>query len=144
MKNEYEKDFYAWTVRNAKLIRYGKFSEVDVEHVAEEIECMGRSEKRELINRLAVLMAHLLKWQFQTERRSRSWEDTIEEQRISISDLLEDNPSLKHEINNKIDHAYRLAVFTAARETGLNKVTFPLACVFTLEQCLDSRFFPEK
>lgn len=143
LKDEYEKDFYAWTVHNAALIREGKFSEVDMEHVAEEIESMGRSEKRELINRLAVLMAHLLKWQFQSERRSRSWEDTIEEQRMSINDLLEDNPSLKHEIDNKVDYAYKHAIFIAARETGFNKTTFPQTCPFTLMQCLDFKFFPK-
>ena len=87
IKREYEEDFYAWTTHNVKLLREGKLSEIDVEHIAEEIESMGKSEKRELLSRLAVLMAHLLKWKFQPARRSKSWALTIKNQRIELDDL---------------------------------------------------------
>jgi hypothetical protein len=97
----YEQDFYAWSVQTATLIRQGSWSEIDALNLAEEIESMGRSEKRELINRLAILMMHLLKWQFQSERRSRSWEGTIDEQRQQVHDLLEDSPSLTYELETK-------------------------------------------
>lgn len=143
LKSEYEKDFYAWTVHNAELIRHRKFSQMDIEHVAEEIESMGRSDKRELVNRLAVLMAHLLKWKFQPKKRGVSWEITIRNQRIEIMDLLEESPSLKHELSQKINRAYEKAILIAMEETKLSEKTFPKKCLFTLTQCLDAKFFPE-
>src|SRR5262245_7533678 len=128
---EYEQDFYAWTIHNAKLLREGKLSEVDIEHIAEEIESMGKSERRELINRLAVLIAHLLKWQFQEERRSNSWKYTIEEQRDEVLELLEESPSLKYEIKGKLDRAYGKAILWAATEMGVNKSVFKDECPFS-------------
>ena len=77
----YEQDFYAWTLKNAALLREGPLETLDREHLAEELESMGRGEKRELMNRLVLLLAHLLKWQAQTNRRSRSWQLTLKEQR---------------------------------------------------------------
>lgn len=141
---EYEKDFYAWTIHNAKLLREGKLSEVDIEHIAEEIESMGKSERRELINRLAVLIAHLLKWQFQQERRSNSWKYTIEEQRDEVLELIEESPSLKYEIQEKIDRAYRKAILWAATEMGVNKSIFKDECPFSFETVLNKDFYPEK
>lgn len=143
LKDEYEKDFYAWTVHNAELIRHGKLSEVDLENVAEEIESMGRSDKRELINRLAVLIMHLLKWQFQPKGHSSSWMTTIKNQRMDITDLLDESPSLKHELDLKLSKAYEKAVINASDETKLSEKTFPKTCPFTLGQCLDSNFFPK-
>jgi hypothetical protein len=140
---EYEKDFYAWTAHNAKLLREGKLSEIDVEHIAEEIESMGKSEKRELMSRLAILLAHLLKWQFQPERQSNSWKYTIEEQREEVLELLEESPSLKYEINDKIDRAYRKAILWAATEMGVNKSIFQDKCPFSLEETLNKSFYPE-
>ena len=140
---EYDKDFYGWVFHNAALIRAGRFHEVDAEHVAEELESMGKSDKRELINRLALLMAHLLKWQYQSVRRSKSWRLTIKEQRIQIRQLLEESPSLKHEIATKLDAAYEQAVVAVEIETALDESTFPARCPFTLDECLDSSFFPD-
>ncbi|HLB41270.1 MAG TPA: DUF29 domain-containing protein [Gammaproteobacteria bacterium] len=140
--NEYEKDFYAWAVHNAKLLRTGKLSEVDIEHVAEEIESMGKSEKRELINRLAVLMAHLLKWQHQAAQRSRSWELTIKEQRFELTDLLDESPSLKHELEKQMAHAYRKALLIAEKDTGVEAKNFQKQCPFTFKQILNQHFFP--
>jgi hypothetical protein len=139
----YEKDFYAWLRHNAELIRKGKFSEVDTENVAEELESMSRSEKRELINRFTVLLTHLLKWQFQPPKRTRSWQNTMMMQRIDIRELLEDSPSLRYEIEPKIEIAYEKAKLSAEDETGIDQKHFPGSCPFLLEQILDDNFFPE-
>lgn len=141
-KTEYDRDFYAWTLHSAELLRHRKFSELDIENMAEEIESMGRRDKRELINRLAVLMAHLLKWTFQPGMRCNSWRCTIKEQRIKVRKLLEESPSLKHELSLKVEEAYEEAVVIAASETGLDESTFPTEFPFTFEQCLDSQFLP--
>ncbi len=140
----YDKDFHAWLIDTAGLIREKRFGEIDAEHVAEELEAMSKSEKRELLNRLTVLLAHLLKWQFQPARRSRSWRNTLSTQRIDISELLEDSPSLKTEIMGKIGPAYEKAAMAAEDETGIDKQSFPHRCPFTLEQILDKEFFPEE
>ena len=95
----YNTDFYAWTLHTAKLLRQGKFKEIDVEHIAEEIHSIGGRERRELSNRLALLIMHLLKWQFQSVNGDNSWKYTIKEQRIQIKELLEDSPSLKSELS---------------------------------------------
>jgi hypothetical protein len=143
LKDEYEKDFYAWTLHNAELMRAGKLSEIDVENVAEEIESMGRSDKRELINRLAVLIAHLLKWRYQPNRQSSSWKITIKRQRIDVTSLLTESPSLKHELDLKLTQAYTKAKLLALEDTGLDEKILPTKCPFTLDQCLNSDFFPE-
>lgn len=137
MNATYEKDFYAWLLNSAQLLRQGKFSELDVEQVAEELEGMARSDKRQLLNRFAVLLAHLLKWQYQPEKRSKSWERTIREQRKRISLLLEESPSLKSEIDQKLSDAYEIAVLSAANETGLDDDRFPESCEYSLEEVLD-------
>ena len=137
MNATYEKDFYAWLLKSAELLRRGKFSELDVEQIAEELEGMARSDKRQLINRLAVLLAHLLKWQYQSGKRSKSWERTIREQRKRISLLLEESPSLKSEIDQRLSDAYEIAVLSAANETGLDDDRFPESCEYSLEEVLD-------
>ena len=143
IQREYEKDFYAWTTHNAKLLREGKLSEIDVENIAEEIESMGKGERRELVNRLSILIAHLLKWKYQAIRRSRSWKLTIKEQRIQLTHLFDESPSLKHEIDSKLKDAYEQAVIIAERETALEEKTFPKNCPFSLKQTLNQNFFPE-
>ena len=139
----YDRDFYAWTLKNAELIRQGRLSEIDAEHVAEELETMGRSERRELINRLAVLLAHLLKWQSQPNRRGRSWQLTVKEQRRQTARVLADNPSLKSMANELLAEAYGDAVIKAAKETGLDESAFPQNCPFAWDDALDSEFWPE-
>jgi len=139
----YEKDFYAWAMHNAQLLRQGKLKEIDVDNIAEEMESMSGREKRELINRLVVLIAHLLKWQFQPIRRSKSWKFTINEQRTQVNDIIEQSPSLKNEIKNKFDIAYERAIRSAEAKTAIPEKNFPKKCPYTLEQCLDYEFFPE-
>lgn len=139
----YDRDFYAWANQQAALLRAGKLESADIENIAEEIESMGRSEKRELVNRLAVLLLHLLKWKFQPAFQSRSWRLSIEEQRIRLADHLKDNPSLKAQINAAMADAYRLSKVDAERQTGLARATFPQACPFTFEQAMSEEFLPD-
>lgn len=143
MASLYERDFYAWTHEQASLLRAGNLAEADITHIIEEMESMGRSERRELVNRLTVLLLHLLKWRFQPALRGNSWRLSIKEQRIRLAAHLEDNPSLKAEIDQAILQAYRLAAIEAERETGLSESTFPTACPFSFEQMMDERFWPE-
>lgn len=142
-QQEYDKDFYAWALHNAELLREKKFSRVDIEHVAEELESMGKNNKRELVNRLAVLIAHLLKWNLQPIRRSKSWILTIKNQRFEIDDLLEESPSLKNEIQAKFSHAYAKAVIIASEQTGIDETEFPEHCPFTIDECLNFEFLPK-
>ena len=114
----YEQDFHAWANEQAELLRSGRLSEVDIEHVAEEIESMGRGEKRELISHLTVLLLHLLKWRFQPVRRGASWRVTIANTRDDIADHLADNPSLRARLDDAIALAYRRARRQASLETG--------------------------
>ncbi|HLC16431.1 MAG TPA: DUF29 domain-containing protein [Thermodesulfovibrionia bacterium] len=144
MNTLYDTDFYQWTFHNAELLRQGKLTEVDVQNIAEELESMGKSEKRELINRLAVLIMHLLKWQYQPEKRSHSWIETINEQRRQIILLLEDSPSLKYEIEEKIIRAYNLAITDTEKETGIRKKLLPQTCPYTFDQLKNNNFWPEK
>ncbi len=139
----YNKDFYAWLMNNASLLRQHKFNEVDIEHIAEELESMGKSEKRELTSRLTVLLAHLLKWKFQSALRSRSWKNTISTQRIDILELLDDSPSLKYELEERVVIAYEKAKLSAEDETGIDKNNFPETCPFTVEQLLKKDYLPE-
>jgi hypothetical protein len=143
LQPEYKRDFYAWTFHNADLLRNKKFEEIDIENLVEEIESMGRSNRRELISRFAVLISHLLKWQFQPIRRSKSWILTIKNQRLDIADLLQESPSLKHEIEQQFNHAYEKSILLASEQTGIDESLFPHECPYILEQCLDNKFFPE-
>jgi hypothetical protein len=143
MASLYERDFYAWTTEQAGLLRAGKLAEADIAHIVEEIESMGRSERRELVNRLVVLLLHLLKWRFQPALRGNSWRLSIKEQRIRLASHLADNPSLKAELDWAISQAYRLAAIEAERETGLSESTFPTTCPFSVVQIMDERFWPD-
>ncbi|MGK7925372.1 MAG: DUF29 domain-containing protein [Spirulina sp.] len=137
----YEIDFYAWTQKQAELLRNKDINSLDWENIAEEIESMGRSEKRQLKNRLKVLIMHLLKWQFQPNLRSRSWQLTMKEQRLRLEKLLEENPSLKSSLEDVKESIYPLAIVSAEKETGLS--SFPEICPYDLTQILSIEFFPE-
>jgi hypothetical protein len=138
----YEQDFYAWANQQAALLRAGQLPAADIEHIAEEIESMGKTEKRELISRLTVLLLHLLKWQFQPGLRSSSWRATIRIQRDDLADHLQDNPSLKAKLDEAIASAYRKALIAAGAETGLPDSTFPNACPWRFESIMDAEFWP--
>ena len=138
----YDKDFYAWSQEQAALLRAGKAGEADLENIAEEIESMGKTEKRELISRLTILLLHLIKWRFQPTMRGRSWRLSIEGQRLDIKDLLEDNPSLTPIVAASVAHAWRRALIEAERQTGLSASTFPAQCPWDAQELL-SDFWPD-
>ena len=138
----YDQDFHAWTQRTAALLRAGRFEEADIEHVAEEIEDIGRRDERELNSRLWVLAAHLLKWQFQPGQRSPAWLGTISAQRQEIDSLLEQSPSLRPKLESGLQDDYVRAVKRAAAETGLAADRFPPACPYRVDQILDEDFLP--
>lgn len=140
----YDQDFYAWLMRNASLLKTGKLSEIDAENIAEELESMGKRDKRQLISRLIVLLVHLLKWEFQPDHRSGSWKGSVSEQRRRIFLLLEDSPSLSHVLKDKKDYAYQAAIRQASNETGMAPDCFPEQCPYSAEQILDDAFYPGK
>lgn len=139
----YDADLYAWCNEQAALLRERNFSALDIENIAEEIESLGRSEKRELENRLIILLLHLLKWQYQFGYQSRSWELSIKDQRQKLARHLQENPSLKSKLPEILAHAYDHAVNEAHRETSIAKYTFPRTCPYTYDQMTDDGFWPE-
>jgi hypothetical protein len=138
----YETDVVAWANEQAWLVRNKKFDLLDIEHIAEEIEDVGKSEQRELANRMAVLIAHLLKWQFQSERQGKSWELTIRNQRKAIRLHLKQVPSLKTKLNDTEwwEVIWDDAVYQATKETGLD--TFPENRLWSVENILSDSWLP--
>lgn len=139
----YETDFSAWALHSAKLLRDGNLSQLDVEHLAEELEGMSASERRELLNRMQVLLLHLLKYQYQPERRGKSWLLTISHQRTAIERLLEQSPSLGQLLDAvTLDKVYAKAVRDTAIETDLERHLFPVSCPYQLAEILDEDWLP--
>jgi hypothetical protein len=143
MNTTYDTDFYTWTQQQANLLKTGRFSDADLENIIEEIESMGRSEKRELESRLSVLLLHLLKWQYQPARQCRSWRLSIDEQRIQFIRVLNENPGLKPHFQQILIDAYELAVVKAAKETRLSQKKFPAECPFEWEDLVKTGFYPD-
>lgn len=139
----YEQDFYSWTHEQAEFLRTGQFNSLDIPNLIEEIETMGRSEKRELESRLTVLLLHFLKWRYQEVRRGRSWQLSIDEQRIQFEETLNENPGLKPKLDEILKKAYRLAVIQASRETKISKNVFPESCPWELAQLIEEGFYPD-
>ena len=138
----YERDFYAWLQDQAEKLRARSHNDIDWDNLAEEVESVGKSQKREIRSRLERLIQHLLKWQFQPGRRSESWRITISEQRTFIPGLIDDSPSLGTYPAEIYSQAYAAGVRKAVDETGLIARVFPEEPPFTVEQALDSRFLP--
>jgi len=143
--HSYDGDIVAWANEQARLLREGRFSQLDIEHIADEIEDVGKSEKRELESRMTVLLAHLLKWQHQSERRGNSWRNTIKEQRNRVANRIKKTPSLKADLQEAEWWAgvWADALDIATRETGLLYDAFPERCPWTFEQIMDADFWPE-
>ncbi|MEN9221235.1 MAG: DUF29 domain-containing protein [Thermostichus sp. BF3_bins_97] len=139
----YEQDFLAWTEEQARLLESQQWGSLDIQNLIEEILSLGKQQRQEFRNRLAVLLCHLLKWQYQPKRRGRSWTATINEQRIQLGILLRDNPSLKGSLDELLADGYRLGIQQAVKETDLDPSTFPDACPFEFEQIMDPDFLPE-
>ena len=140
---KHDEDFYGWALNTAALLKQKKYHEVDMNSIIEELEEMSRSEKRELINRLAQLIFHLLKWQFQPDFRGRSWRASIKEQRQQVEIILEQNPGLKSKLMDCIITAYKLSIPMIETETPIDMKDFPTECPYTFEQLLDQQFYPE-
>jgi hypothetical protein len=143
MSELYERDFYGWANEQARLLRERRLTEADLDHIAEEIESMGRSEKRELVSRLTVLLLHLLKWQTQPGYRGASWELSANISRDELAGHLQDNASLKAQLPDALQTAYRRATLYAARETGLAAGVFPGQCPWSFEQAMEPSFWPQ-
>lgn len=139
----YEIDFYAWSQRQADLLRQEEFTEVDWHNLIEEIESLGRNLQNELRSRLEVLIMHLLKWQWQPAHQSRSWRTTINVQRRDLDRLLDENPSLRSRLPDLLPKAYRRACKDAFDEMGLLRWTFTPECPYTMPQIFDEEFWPE-
>jgi hypothetical protein len=140
---DYEEDFVAWTQEQAQMLRARATLGLDWDNLAEEIESMGRRDRRDLESRLRRIIHHLLKWQVQPERRGRSWRDTLIEQRRQAEKLVKESPSLRPQLRALRDEAYPDAVRDAVRDTGLRAQTFPADCPFTTEQILDQQYVPD-
>jgi hypothetical protein len=133
----YDQDFLAWTEQQAALLRAGRVDQLDLDNLAEELDTMGRSEWGELENRLEVLLMHMLKWDYQRARRSRSWKATMREQRNALRRLLRRSPGLKRDLEATIADVYRDAVGRAIDETGLSAATFPDQLPYTVARVLE-------
>jgi len=143
MATEYQADIIAWANEQAALLRAGNLSAIDIEHIAEEIEDVGKSEQRELASRMAVLLSHLLKWQFQPDRRGSSWQRTIKEQRRAIAAHLKETPSLRSTLDNPVwfDGVWADAITKSIDETGLD--AFPDDCAWGVDQILSPEYLPD-
>lgn len=138
----YDRDFFQWTQQQAEYLQKERWSDLDVKNLVEELEALGRSEQKELGSYLQVLVLHLLKWQYQPERRTKSWETTISNCRTQIQDCLEDTPSLQRFLQDSawIEKYYRRGCREAAKETQLSIDTFPIECPYSIDQLLDPNF----
>lgn len=145
MGTRYEQDVVAWANEQAALLRAGKLTALDIQHIAEEIEDVGKSEQRELASRMSVLLAHLLKWQFQSSRRSKSWQFTIRTQRKEVAYVLAEAPSLHGKFSDSawLDIVWSKARSIASNETGLDLDVFPEVLPWTVDDVLSQEFHPE-
>lgn len=139
----HDSDFYTWTQEQVALLTQGRWHELDIANLIEEIADMGRSERRELENRLTLLIAHMLKWQYQPQRRGNSWRLTIKGQRFQVEKCLRENPGLKSHLDTICVDAYYAARIQAAQETRLDESVFPINCPWTLAQISVNDFWPE-
>ena len=139
----YERDFCLWVERQAELLRAGRLDELDVANLLDEIESMGRKDKKAIKSNLAIVLLHLLKHEFQPKRRSRSWLDSILEHRQRLRDDLAESPSLRGHLEAVFPDAYADARARAIIQTGLSERVFPPTSPYTLEEALDPDFLPD-
>ena len=145
LKALYEQDFAAWAEQTAQLLEQQQFNRLDLPNLIEEVWDLSKRERDRLLSSLRLILHHLLKWQYQSEFRSASWESTISRERVNIQSYLEDSPSLKRYLDSQwLDKAYRLARLEAIRETRLGQEVFPAQCPHSIEQILDLEFLPEE
>jgi hypothetical protein len=141
-KEEHETDFSKWTQRQSRHLKRREFSQLDIDNLIEELEGLGRSEKRALKSYIEVFLMHLLKIQFQPKKRTISWDLSIKEAKYKAQSILQENPSLQPKLKELIKEAYFYARIKAALETGLNEDKFPEECPWTVKDLFPS--FPKK
>jgi len=145
IRSLYEVDFYSWTQETARLLRSGRVDEIDLEALAEEVEDLGKSEKRALASQFKRLHAHLLKWAFTGKPgHENSWKASIEDSRSEIETLLSENPGLKSQVNEIFTTTYRGGILLAVEESNQPESLFPKSCPWTIEAALAPQFLPEK
>jgi hypothetical protein len=142
MSDLYDTDFYQWTQQQAAALTAGKIETLDWANLAEEIESLGKNDRRGLASHLQGIVMHLLKWQYQPSGREtgHSWLTSIGNHRDEIVGILDDSPSLRRQVPELIARYYARARSKASRETGLPEATFPAKCPWTAEQILDDDF----
>jgi hypothetical protein len=147
--NLYERDYYTWSIDQARALQERRVDALDWENLADEVGDLGRNVARSVKSQLARLLTHLLKWRFEAERRkhsettAKSWRISIGNARDEVLDLLQENPGLKPQVPELFARAYRRALNRAQRETGLGSSMFPASCPWTFEQAMDEDFWPE-
>ena len=140
VRADYQRDFYSWLMEQARHVRAGHWDALDRENLAEEIESLGREQFNKLESALRVLLVHILKWDHQPARQSRSWSVSIREQRLRLDDVLADNPGLRPRIDEAIARAYRRARLIATKETGLEESRFPETCPYSWKDIVAREF----
>ena len=143
MSAEYSTDFDSWVNQTAQLLRERRWQEIDLPHVIEEVEDLGKSERRGIISQLTRLLLHLLKWEYQPQRRSDSWLDSITDARTQIELAIEDSPSLRSYPAEQLEESYQRARRQAAKQTNIEISVFPETCPYYLEQVLTQDWLPE-
>lgn len=137
----YDRDIVLWSERTIELLRQGKFDELDMDNLIDEVGDLGKRERDRLISSIRLIMHHLLKWEYQPEKRSRSWVQTIQRERVNVQDYLEETPSLVRSVNAAgIEKTYQTARRHAAIETELSLTTFPKSCPYQWSEILDENF----
>ena len=142
INNLYERDYVEWLKATSKHLKNREFESLDIENLIEEIETLGRSEKRAIESRLRILLMHLLKYKYQSTKRTNSWRYTIREKRLCILKSFKDSPSLKNHFQTIFTETYNDARALASDETGLDIATFPQNCPFRIELILDTEWLP--
>jgi hypothetical protein len=141
----YNSDFLAWTEETVELLRSQQWQDLDIENLIEEIIDLGKSQQHALQSSLRLILMHLLKWKYQSDRQSHSWKITINRERLNIDEYLEESPSLRRFLSDRewIDKTYQRARHEAMVETNLALATFPVACPFSILEILDLDFYPQ-
>ena len=140
----YTADFNLWIQRTAQLLRERRWYEIDLEHLIEEIEDLGKSERRGIASQLIRLVLHLLKWQYQPQRRSDSWLDSITDARTQIELAIVDSPSLKNYAAQQLEQSYQPVRRQAAQQTRMPLAVFPDECPYSIDLVLDEGWLPEE
>ncbi|YAF94439.1 MAG: DUF29 domain-containing protein [Nodularia sp. CChRGM 3473] len=142
LQNLYDQDFYAWVEQTTEILKSQHWDKLDLEHLIEEVVDLGKSQQRALQSALRLVLSHLLKWKYQPERRSHSWQVTITRERLNLDELMQESPSLRRFLNDDewINTTYQRARREAIVETNVEDNNFPIVCPFTVDEILDLDF----